>query len=90
MRSTTWYTRHKDLIIEKYWGIEEKIDILENAIQKQPNSSRVERVWRDFELYRKITFPSAYDLFMNPIDKLTITYAIHKPTGLVILHDIFE
>jgi len=89
MNSTTSYQENKQRIINRYWGAEDSILSLENAIEMKPISSRSEYVSHGYAIYKKIAYPQIYDRFMNPKDTITVIYGVHVENGNIILFDIF-
>jgi hypothetical protein len=82
------YQQNKQQIIEQFWGAEEGIKMLENAILSRPAAAHPIREVNGFKIYQKPTAVTVYETFVYPEGKLTITYAVQNHTGEVVFMDI--
>jgi hypothetical protein len=84
MNSTTSYTQARQRIIAQFWGTEDGITSLENAILNRPNVGNP-RIKNGIKIYERATCVVMYNAFVCSSTKIIITYAVNDHNNVIFL-----
>ena len=87
MNSTTSYNAAKQQLINQFNGYEHGIFLLERSIEERPTAARKIMEKDGYAIYEKNAAPSIFETLTYKA--ITIRYALHIQTNIIILTDIF-